>query len=144
MAKWGLENMSGFFVVRSIRSHISIASIICDYFVRNFRVSYCFRNKFRATQKSKWLNLSGIRRQRPDSNLVFRIRYGEHNNIIVLITGRAVRRALFTFQIGLFFLRTLSRTMMIYYQIFVQANYGLFFGNATNEWCFLALAGLPR
>lgn len=103
MAKWGLENMSGFFVVRSIRSHISIASIICDYFVRNFRVSYCFRNKFRATQKSKWLNLSGIRRQRPDSNLVFRIRYGEHNNIIVLITGRAVRRALFTFQIGLFF-----------------------------------------
>lgn len=50
-----------------------------------------------------------------------------------------VRRALFTFQIGLFFTYAMPRTIMIYYQIFVQANYGLFFGNApTNIFLFLA------
>lgn len=65
-----------------------------------------------------------------DSNLVFRIRYGEHNNIIALITAQATVRAVpynSLSKLVYFFTFALSKTIMIYYQIFVQANYGLVF-----------------
>lgn len=65
-----------------------------------------------------------------DSNLVFRIRYGEHNNIIALITDRAAVLAVpynSLSKLVYFFTFALSKTIMIYYQIFVQANYGLVF-----------------
>lgn len=70
-----------------------------------------------------------------DSNLVFRIRYGEHNNIIGLIIQRA---AVPTVPYSLsklvyFFTFALSKTIMIYYQIFVQANYGLGFRECAHE-----------
>lgn len=77
-----------------------------------------------------------------NSNLVFRIRYGKHNNIIALITDRAAVPVVpynSLSKLVYFFTYALSKTIMIYYQIFVQANYGLVFRECVFE-RFLTLA----
>lgn len=82
--------------------------------------------------KSQMIEPIGHSPAAADSNLVFRIRYGQHNNIIALITDRAAVLAVPHNSLSkLVYFFPLSKTIMIYYQIFVQANYGLVFRKCT-------------
>lgn len=121
MPKWRLKNVPQFFI-KSIQN-FTLDVYDCTI-CQEFSCFLLLPQRISCDPLVKMIEPIGHSPAATGSNLVFRIRYGKHNNIIGLITGQPRRALQFTFQFGSFFTPTLSETIMIYYRIFVQANYG--------------------